>query len=176
MLNIVLNFLIANCNRDFGNKYGVSQTAILLLATLFALVNGTCRFAWGWLMDKYGFTKLTCVISLLEIFASSAIYFSVKNDILYILVILVIALCQGGTFCVLSPTFTKIFGIDIGPRLYSLSGSLLGISQFCGPLMTKFILSKKIDYLIAFLVGGSFCVLQLISLLFFDENEKVTII
>ena len=115
-------------------------------------------------------------MSILEIFSATCMYFCVENDILYVLVVLLIALCQGGTFSVLSPTFTKIFGIDIGPRLFGLSGILIGISQFCGPIMTRFILSEKYDYLITFLIGGSFCVLQLISLIFFDENEKVDII
>ena len=115
------------------------------------------------------------LITLFEIFSSCALYFSVQNDILYIMVVLLVAICLGGTFSVISPTFTKIFGIDIGPRLFSLSGSLIGISQFCGPIMIKFILAKKFDYLIAFLIGGSICVLKLISLFFFDENEKVNI-
>ena len=167
--------MIANCNRDFGNKYGVGQTAVLLLGTLFGLTNGTCRFLWGYLMDKFGFKTLMYIMSFCETLASVFLYFSVKNDFLYIVVVLLIAICLGGTFAILSPTFTKIFGIDIGPRLFSLSGTLIGVSQFCGPIMTKYILSKKYDYLVAFLIGGTVCVLKMISLLFFDENEKVTV-
>ena len=126
-------------------------------------------------MDKFGFKTLMYIMTICEILMSSALYFSVANDFLYIIVVLLVATCLGGTFAVLSPTFTKIFGIDIGPRLFGLSGTLIGISQFCGPVMAKSILSKKHDYLIAFLIGGSICVLKLISLLFFDENEKVTV-
>ncbi len=51
----------------------------------------------------------------------------------------------------------------------------MGISQFCGPILIKFILSEKKDYLITFLIAGAFCLCKIGVLLFFDHTEKINI-
>ena len=75
---IVLDFLISNCNRDFGNKSGVSQNALFILGTLFGIINGSSRFFWGYLMDKFGFKILMFIITGIEITIAASLYFSVK--------------------------------------------------------------------------------------------------
>ena len=65
--------------------------------------------------------------------------------------------------------------MDAGPRMYALTGAVIGILQFCGPLLVKFFLSEKKDYLITFLSSGSLCVIKLVILIFFDDKEKIRI-
>ena len=148
---------------------------MFVLGILFGIVNGSSRFLWGDLLDKYGFKILMYIVTFLEIMVSCTIYYTVKYDILYIIMVLIVAACLGGNFCCISPLYTLIYGIEVGPQMYALAGIVLGISQFCGPLLVKFILSEKKHYLLTFLIGGTFCMSKLIVLLFFDHTETINI-
>ena len=169
---IVFDFLISNCYRDFGNKNGVSPEAIYYLGILFGIVNGLSRFMWGYLMDKFGFQILMLIITLIEIIISTSIYFSIYNSILYVICVLVVSACIGGHFAILSPQFNKTFGFVIGPELYGITASFIGLASLCGPLMTNFIIETKKDFLIVFMVGGAFCMIKLFFTLIFDEDYK----
>ena len=148
---------------------------MFILGILFGVVNGTSRFIWGHLLDKFGFKILMYTLTSLEIISSCTIYFTVQYDALYIMMVLIVAACLGGNFCCISPLYTLIYGIEVGPQMYALAGIVMGIAQFCGPILVKFILSSKRDYLVTFLVGGTFCVCKLGVLLFFDDTEKIDV-
>lgn len=167
-----MDYLISNCNRDFANRNKVGQTPLFILGILYGLVNGSSRFLWGWLMDKYGFKKLMFVISTIEIIVGSSLYFMVKYDYVYVILVLFVAACIGGSFSILAPVFNKIFGLGIGPEVYGLTGISIGIANFSGPLLTKYMLEENKDFLIAFLVGSTLCVIKVCVLLLFDENDK----
>ena len=167
--------MISNCSRDFGNKYGCRQSSMFILGILFGLVNGTSRFLWGELLDKFGFKILMYIITALEIITSCSIYFTVEYDGIYIIMVLITAACVGGNFCCISPLYTFIYGIEVGPQMYALAGNIMGLAQFSGPILVKFLLSEKKHYLLTFLIGGTFCVSKLLILLFFDDKEKINI-
>ena len=126
-------------------------------------------------MDKFGFKVLMFIITGIEIAISISLYFTVKITILYILSILLISACIGGHFSILSPVFNKIFGMERGPEMYGLTGIFIGVASICGPLMTKFLLNDPGDFLAVFLIGGALCVIKLIVLFFFDENDPFTL-
>ena len=167
--------MISNCSRDFGNKYGCRQSSMFILGILFGVVNGTSRFLWGELLDQFGFKILMYIITVLEIITSCTIYFTVEYDGIYIIMVLITAACIGGNFCCISPLYTLIYGIEVGPQMFALAGNIMGLAQFSGPILVKFLLSEKKHYLLTFLIGGTLCVSKLIVLLFFDENEKINI-
>ena len=167
--------MISNCNRDFGNKYGCNQTSMFILGILFGVVNGTSRFLWGFLLDKYGFKILMYIITILEIISSCTIYYTVKYDALYVIMVLIVASCLGGNLCCISPLYTLTYGIEVGPQMYALAGNIMGLAQFSGPLLVKFMISEQKDYLIIFLLGGIFCMFKLVVLSFFDDTEKIDI-
>lgn len=115
------------------------------------------------------------IIVSIEIISSSILYFTVEYDALYILIVLLIAACLGGNFVCIIPLYTQVYGMDAGPRMYALTGAIIGMAQFCCPLLLKFLLSDKKDYLIIFLIGGGLCVIKLIALIFFNDKEKVNV-
>ena len=168
-----MDFLISNCNRDFGNKNKVSQTALFTLGTLFGLVNGNSRFLWGYLMDKFGFRTLMFAITSIEVTVGVLLYFVVSYDAIFVICVLCIGACIGGNFVILAPTFKKIFGLQIGPELYGITSIAIGISNLCGPILTTLILEENKDYLIAFLIGASLSFGKIILLLFFKETEYI---
>ncbi len=116
MDNKVLDFLISNCYRDFGNKYGCEQTSMFILGILFGVVNGISRFLWGLLLDKYGFKILMYIITFLEVTAASTIYFTVEYDALYIIVVLIVAACFSGNFCCISPFILLFMELRLGRK------------------------------------------------------------
>ena len=102
---IVCCFLISNTSRILGNKKDVDQDSLFLIGFLFGLVNGLTRFAWGFLMDKFGFKILNIIISYIEITVSWTIYFSAQNNAFYITENLLVACCLRGTFTTIAPLF-----------------------------------------------------------------------
>ena len=123
-------------------------------------------------MDKFGFKILMFIITTIEIVIAATLYFSVQNEIIYIISVLLISACLGGHFAILSPVFNKVFGLEKGPEMYGLTGNFIGIASVSGPLMSNFVLKEKQDFLIVFLVGGGLCVVKFVVLIFFNENIK----
>jgi len=165
--------LIANCSRDFGNRNNISQTYLYIAGFLFSIVNGCSRFIWGIFSDKFGFKKLMFIITIIEIIVGSSLYFIVEFGILFIIELILVSLCIGGSFAVLSPIFIKIFGLYLGPELYGLTGISIGISNLSGPLLMRLFPGKNSSFLIMFLIGTGICIIKLIVLIFFDENNKM---
>ena len=142
-----------------------------VIGVMFGVINGGSRFLWGWLMDIFGFKILMFFITGIEIIIASTFYFCSKYAPLYIISVLLVSACIGGHFAILSPVFNKIFGLERGPEMYGVTGNFIGIASICGPIFTNFILNETPDFLVVFLVGGGLCVLKLIILIFFDEND-----
>ena len=166
-----MDFLISNCNRDFGNRNNVPSNAIFTLGILFGIVNGSSRFLWGYLMDKFGFRTLMFVITTIEVTVGVSLYFVVKFAPLFVICVLLIGACIGGNFVILAPTFNKIFGLQIGPELYGITSISIGIANISGPILTTLILKENKDYLIAFLIGASLSFTKIILLFFFKEEQ-----
>lgn len=135
-------------------------------------MNSLARFVWGWLMDKFGFRTLMFIISSIEVTISIILYFSVKYTLLYVILILITASNIGGHFSIISPTFTKIFGLQYGPEMYGITGNFIGFANLCGPVFAKLIIKDNKDYLVVFLIGGFLCLIKLILLIKFNENER----
>lgn len=164
--------LIANCYRDFANRNDVAQKYLIVLGICFGLVNGSSRFFWGFLMDKFKFKILMSIISGIELIIAATFYFSVNYDILYVISVLLIATCIGGHFSIIAPLFNKIYGIEIGPQAYALCGIFMGLSNLSGPLLCKFFLKNNRDFLVTFLIGGCLIMIKVFTLLMFNEDEK----
>lgn len=128
---------------------------------------------FGFLFDYSNFKILMYIITFFEIFISASFYFFVKNDYIFFLYIILLLICIGGTFSVLVPEFNKIFGIYHGAEIFGITGIWIGIGKLIGPLITKYILEKNKHYAIAFLAGGSLCVIKLGILIFFIEERYI---
>ena len=123
-------------------------------------------------MDKFGFKPLMFTIAFIEISIAGSFYFTVKINEIYFISVLLISLCIGGHFSILAPLFNKVYGVDIGPQCYGICGFFIGLSNLTGPLLCAFFLKEKSHFLIAFLFGGSFVIIKIVCLFFFNENEK----
>ena len=113
------------------------------------------------------------IITGIEIIVGISFYFVVKIEIIYIIELLLIALCIGGTVAILTPIFINVFGLFVGPELYGLTGISIGCSNVLGPLLLELFSEDNSSFLIIFLIGTGLCIIKLIVLIFFDENKKM---
>lgn len=168
---IVACFLITNTYRILGNRKEVGQNALYLIGFLFGLVNGGTRFVWGYLMDKFNFKILMIIISIIEFIICGTIYIFAENPVIFVIENLFVACCLSGTFTTITPLFNKVFK-GLGAEMYGLTGFFVGLASFMGPILTKLLIKKDSDYLIIYSIGGGFCLIKFIALLFFDENKE----
>lgn len=124
-------------------------------------------------MDKFGFKKLMIVITIIEIVVGSSIYFIVKFKTIYAFSLLLVSSCIGGSFVILATIFIKVFSLYIGPELYGITGISIGIANIMGPLLILLLSGKNYSFLIIFLIGVVFCIIKLIIVILFNENEKI---
>jgi len=113
------------------------------------------------------------IITGIEIIVGISFYFVVKIEIIYIIELLLIALCIGGTVAILTPIFINVFGLFVGPELYGLTGISIGCSNVLGPFLLELFSEDNSSFLIIFLIGTGLCIIKLIVLIFFDENKKM---
>jgi MFS family permease len=168
---IVFCFLITNTYRILGNRKNVGQQPLYLIGILFGLVNGGTRFIWGYLMDKLNFKILMIIISIIEFIICGTIYFFADQPVIFVIENLLVACCLSGTFTTITPLFNKVFK-NLGAEMYGLTGFFIGLASFMGPILTKIFIKEDSDYLIIYSIGGAFCVIKFIALLFFDENKE----
>ena len=168
---IVFCFLITNTYRILGNRKNVGQQPLYLIGILFGLVNGGTRFIWGYLMDKLNFKILMIIISIIEFIICGTIYFFADQPVIFVIENLLVACCLSGTFTTITPLFNKVFK-NLGTEMYGLTGFFIGLASFMGPILTKIFIKEDSDYLIIYSIGGAFCVIKFIALLFFDENKE----
>lgn len=151
----------------------IPQTYLFVAGLCFNFLNGFSRFIWGLFVDKFGFKKIMYLITGIEIIVGISFYFVDKIEILFIIELLLIAICIGGTFAILTPIFINVFGLFVGPELYGLTGISIGCSNVLGPLLLKLFSEDNISFLFIFLIGTALCIIKLIVLIFFDENKKM---
>ena len=113
------------------------------------------------------------LITIIEILIGSSIYFVVRFKDIYIIEFLLTAICIGGTYVILAPTFVKIFSLSIGPEIYGITGISIGVANMMGPISIEFFSADNISFLILFFIGVGLCIVKLIDLFFFDENKRI---
>ena len=148
----------------------MGQGPLYIIGILFGLVNGSTRFVWGFLMDKFNFKILMIIISIIELTISATIYFLADYPVIFVIENLLVATCLSGTFTTITPLFNKVFN-ELGAEMYGLTGFFIGLASFLGPVLTKLLIKEDSDYIIVYFVGGGICLIKFIALFFFDENS-----
>ena len=122
-------------------------------------------------MDKFNFRILMIIISIIEIAICGSIYFVSHIPALFVIENLLVATCLSGTFTTITPLFNKVFK-NLGAEMYGITGFLIGLASFLGPILTKLLIKRDADYIIIYSIGGGICLIKFIALFFFDENSE----
>lgn len=167
---LVFCILLSNTNRFYGNLNNLSQTPLQIMSFVFAFLNGSFRFIWGFLFDKFNFKILMSINFCIQIIVSISISFIALNVYVYILENWLIAICLSGCFTLLPPIFNKTFGMKNGASIFGFSGVLCGLSSFLGPVISKLFLKEKIHYMILYISSSSLSIICLATVFFFKEE------
>jgi hypothetical protein len=60
--------MVTNTNRSFGNLAGLDQEVLQAMSKAFAGINGSFRFVFGFLYDKFSFRSLFLIILTIQVF------------------------------------------------------------------------------------------------------------
>lgn len=124
-------------------------------------------------MDRFGFKLLLYLITIIEIIIAGSFYFIAINQIILLIYIFLVLICIGGTFSILAPEFNKIFGLLQGIEIYGIISFFIGTAHFIGCIFSRFLLKKNIHYILSFLILGSFCVIKIGILMFYEEKKLI---
>ena len=170
------SILIANfslfLNINF-KTYGLTKIKDDYFITFGAFLNGIAstigRVFWGYILDKMSFKFLYLMIQiLLAIFSLTFPLFS--SDTTYFAIWIVsIAFCDGGMMCILGPGLIKIFGMDVGAKLYPIKACSFYISLVIVPIIQFFVMDFiSMDSLFHILAIGN-CI-SFFTAFFLKEN------
>lgn len=153
--------------------YGLSKIKDDYFITFCAFLNGISstvgRVFWGYILDKMSFKVLYLLIQLLLAFFSFSFPLLSAQSEYFAVWIVSIAFCDGGMMCILGPGLIKIFGMDIGAKLYPIKACSFYISLIIVPIIQFFVMDYiSMDNLFHILALGN-C-LSLFTALFLKEN------
>jgi len=161
------SILIANfslfLNINF-KTYGLTKIKDDYFITFGAFLNGVAstigRVFWGCVLDKMSFKFLYLFIQVfLACFSITFPFFS-GHTTYFAIWIICIAFCDGGMMCILGPGLIKIFGMDIGAKLYPIKACSFYISLIIVPIIQFFVMDYiSMDNLFHILAIGNFIAL-----------------
>ena len=104
--------------------YGLSKISddsfLTLVGSLSCVFNGGGRFFWGALSDKWNFKRVYFIILTIQIIEIATLRFVSEYKPLYLIWICVALLCEGGHFVIFPPLCLKVFGPQVGSRVFSV--------------------------------------------------------
>ena len=100
-MSLSYGYCLVSNYKNYGQKFGYSDNyLILIVGNITSFSNGGFRFIFGILCDKIGFKNSYNIIIILNIISSLTLPYIVKDDILYPLWMLIIALSEGSHFSI----------------------------------------------------------------------------
>lgn len=149
-------FSLANF-KVVGLEYGYDDSFLTIVGSLGSIMNGTNRPFWGMLFDK----NYKLVYRIVCVLASSLCFtFPYVAGIkpLFAIWIMVLYSCSGATITQLAPISIKLYGREVGFRVYAT----LFLANGCAG-MTVYVTQDYIAYYISanavyFIIGGLACV------------------
>ena len=165
-----IGFYIASCYKTYGIKQPALDNDLYLtwVGSVANIWNGGSRIGWGTALDRFSFKKVYGALVIVEIIAGVTLQFASNYKVMYFVWVSVLLACEGGHFA-LFPTYTaKVFGQEVGPKVYGLVGFALMFSNIAQFLIVK--LSKIDDFNILFYVFSVMAGISLLTMFFFKEE------
>lgn len=171
------SILIANfslfLNINF-KTYGLTKIKDDYFITFAAFINGIAstigRVFWGFLLDKISFKTLYLLIQVNLAFFSMTFPLISYNVSTFFIWIIAIAFCDGGMMCILGPGLIKIYGMEVGSKLYPIKACSFYISLIIVPIIQFFVMDfVSMDNLLHLLAAGN--IFAIVTGLFVRENN-----
>lgn len=113
-------YFMASNFKDYGFSKISDDSFLTLVGSLSSVFNGGGRFFWGVLSDKFDFKKIYLMILVIQIADMATLRLISQEKSLYLIWVCVALLCEGGHFVIFPVLCLKVFGVEIGAKVYSL--------------------------------------------------------
>lgn len=108
--SIMPGYFVANCFKVFGETKIDDDRFLAIVGSISSITNGSCRIAWGGIIDKFGFIKSYGVLLVIQFILMYSLYYIAANKLLYAVWISLILACEGGHFVLFSTLTSQLFG------------------------------------------------------------------
>jgi nitrate/nitrite transporter NarK len=104
--------------KEYGLTKIDNDLVLTVIGSAGGLLNGVSRAFWGWLMDKYSFNTISAIINFLSLACCASIYWSINNEMSYLVTVVITYACYGGNFSIYPTQTVRILGKELGGKLY----------------------------------------------------------
>jgi MFS family permease len=133
------------------------------------LVNGMSRLTCGWLNDKFSFRHIMMVLMSIEVLVAVSVYWVVEIVPIYFLCVLLNYFAGGGLFAVFPNSVTRLFGLRVGPQIYSVILLASILSSTLNLVMVD-VLLDSMGFAACFYLSAIVTGVAVVVLYFFEET------
>ncbi|GMI43180.1 hypothetical protein TeGR_g14390, partial [Tetraparma gracilis] len=126
----------------YGSKFeAISSDAYLsMVGGLGSLANGLGRTQWGLFQDMVGFKKLFTLLTAMQGATMLLYKYTTDSKLLFEAATMVLFLCLGGNFAMAPGTCAKLFGAELGPKVFAILFTAFGTAAIGGAKVNKLLL------------------------------------
>ena len=160
-----------------GFVYGIkevrdgSNSKMGIIFTIMSLTGCIAGPFWGFIHDKLHFQKTVMLVNLLSMLNSAFIYFAKDSIYLYGILIILNGNLNTGSFAMIFPHVSKVFGFKYAGEMYAIVVLSTGISSLVASILLGCVFEDISSCLSIFFVGSAFNVIGFI-LCFFENDNK----
>eukprot|EP00519_Triparma_laevis_P010937 CAMPEP_0182519836 /NCGR_PEP_ID=MMETSP1321-20130603/45304_1 /TAXON_ID=91990 /ORGANISM="Bolidomonas sp., Strain RCC1657" /LENGTH=483 /DNA_ID=CAMNT_0024727827 /DNA_START=1051 /DNA_END=2498 /DNA_ORIENTATION=+ len=139
MLSATAGLNTVSVYKMFGNQFPAlkSDAYLAMVGGLGSVANGVGRTGWGILQDKLGFRTLFTFLTAMQAVAMMLYKYTVGNRTLFTGTTMVLFLCLGGNFAMAPGACGKLFGADMGPKVFAVLFSAFATAAIGGSAINK---------------------------------------
>ena len=175
--SIVILLIVAVLLMTVGFAYGTkvieleSYSKMGIIFTIMSLTGCIAGPIWGFIHDKLHFQKTVMLVNLLSMLNSAFIYFAKDSIYLYGILIILNGNLNTGSFAMIFPHVSKVFGFKYAGEMYAIVVLSTGISSLVASILLWSVYGNISSCFSIFFVGSAFNVIGFI-LCFFENDNK----
>jgi len=156
-------------------SYGLNKINDDHFITIVGFLNGvgalTGRIIFGHILDKTTFKKLFLLLEIILAFLSVTFPLVSNYSYSYVLWIFALASVDGGIMCIIGPGLIRIFGFEIGSKLYPIKQTSFYMSMIIVPLAQLMLMNYiGVDQIFFLFATGN--VLSVVMAFFLKEQYE----
>ena len=149
----------------------INHSKMGIIFTIMSLTGCIAGPIWGHIHDKLQFQKTLMLVNILSMINSSLIIFTKKHFVAYGFSIVINGNLNTGTFAMIFPHISRVFGFKYAGDLYAVVVFSTGISTLIGSVILYIIYTSLNSCIIVFFIGAGLNIIGFV--LCFFENDDI---
>ena len=167
----MVSFIISNTYRSFAQQCLMEEHFLSNLTKTYSILSGISRLIWGYLFDKFAFKCLYSICIITQAIVDSFLFNSVNYPTFFFFLLCFQGIVVSGKISLNVTMFTKVYGIKYFGFIYSVTTGIGGFFHLLGPFIIKIMVKSVEDYKKLFISGTIACLISLLILISFSEEE-----